>query len=149
MVGVAPFSMNYQYFASRLGLPTQYQWNFNQNAKNSNWGAWGQAQNYNYDFQFQNFGKNQKYIYCGWFFYCFDSKLYSDKPQLYKGVETKIKRVRDEIKLIFDVEKKSLKFIVNDEDLGDSYNDIPIDEQLTPAVLLFDENDSVEITTLL
>ena len=151
LVGVAPLSMNIQYIASRLGLPGQTAWNFNYNfnqtnqktnVTNTNWGSFGKV---NTSWQAP---LTQKYTYCGWYFYCFDSKLYSDKPQSYKGQETRIKKVRDEIKIVMNMEKRSLKFIVNNEDLGESYTDIPIDEPLTPAVLLYDENDSVEIITL-
>ena len=42
--------------------------------------------------------------------------------------------------------KRTLKFIINNEDKGDSYTNIPIDKPLFPAVLLFCQNDSVEIS---
>ena len=35
-----------------------------------------------------------------------------------------------------NIEHLCLKFIVNNEDIGDQYNDIPIDKPLFPAVLL-------------
>ena len=40
---------------------------------------------------------------------------------------------------------KTLKFIIDNEDKGDSYNNIPIDKPLFPAILLMNEDDSVEI----
>jgi hypothetical protein len=45
-----------------------------------------------------------------------------------------------------DMEKRTLKFIVDNEDKGDSYTDIPIDKPIFPVVLLYENNDSVEIT---
>ena len=44
-----------------------------------------------------------------------------------------------------DMEKGTLKFIIDDEDNGESYSDIPIDKPLSPAVFLYYNNDSVEI----
>lgn len=163
MVGVAPLSMNAQNFATRLGFPIQNQyslnsWNFNTNANNS-WGNYNTQENsnknknnnYGLNNTWQNswsFGVNQKYINCGWYFYCFNSRLYSDKPHYFKGKETTIKKVKDEIKIIMNMENRSLKFMVNNENLGESYTDIPMDEPLTPAILVYDEDDSVEIITL-
>ena len=40
---------------------------------------------------------------------------------------------------------KTLKFIVDGEDRGESYSRIPIDKPLVPVVFLFHKNDSVEI----
>ena len=44
------------------------------------------------------------------------------------------------------MKKRTIKFIVNDEDKGDSYVNIPIDRPIFPAVLLYNQNDSIEIT---
>ena len=41
--------------------------------------------------------------------------------------------------------KRTLKFIINNEDKGESYTDIPIDKPLAPAICLYNTNDSVEI----
>ena len=41
--------------------------------------------------------------------------------------------------------KKTLKFIIDNEDKGISYTDIPVDKPLFPAVLLCQINDSVQI----
>ena len=43
------------------------------------------------------------------------------------------------------MKKRTLKFIINNEDKGDSYTDIPIDKPIFPAVLLYNRNDSIEI----
>ena len=45
-----------------------------------------------------------------------------------------------------NMKKRTLKFIINNEDKGDSYTNIPIDKPLFPAVLLYDKDDSIEIT---
>ena len=44
-----------------------------------------------------------------------------------------------------NMKKRTLKFIINNEDKGDQYCDIPIDKPLSPAVCLYHKNDSVEI----
>ena len=44
-----------------------------------------------------------------------------------------------------NMKKRTLKFIINNEDKGDSYTDIPIDKPIFPAICLCDQNDSVEI----
>ena len=43
------------------------------------------------------------------------------------------------------MKKRTLKFIINNEDKGDSYTNIPIDKPLFPAICLGNTNDSVEI----
>ena len=45
-----------------------------------------------------------------------------------------------------DMDKRTLKFIINNEDRGDQYTNIPIDKPLFPAVLLVDQDDTIEIT---
>ena len=44
-----------------------------------------------------------------------------------------------------NMEKGTLKFIINNEDKGISYENIPIDKPFSPIVHLADKNDSVEI----
>ena len=43
------------------------------------------------------------------------------------------------------MKKRALKFKINNEDKGDSYINIPIDKPIFPAVLLYDQNNSIEI----
>ena len=47
-----------------------------------------------------------------------------------------------------NMKKRTLKFIINNEDKGDSYTDIPIDKPIYPAILLDNSNDSVQITEI-
>ena len=88
------------------------------------------------------------YSNCGWYFYCSNSCLYSGPPFNYSGNGTNLATVNDEIILVMNMKKGSLKFIINGEDKGDSYTDIPMDKSLYPAVLLYNTNDSVEITDI-
>ena len=82
---------------------------------------------------------------CGWYFACDNGNLYSGPPHNYKGKSTTIKKSKEEIIIIMNMNKRTLKFIVDNEDKGDSYTDIPTDKPLFPAVLLYHINDSVEI----
>ena len=90
---------------------------------------------------------SSSYNTCGWYFYCHNSYpyLYSGPPFNYSKKGTNLSNVNDEIVLVMNMKKRSLKFIINNEDKGDSYTDIPIDKPIFPAVLLYNTNDSVEI----
>ena len=88
------------------------------------------------------------YDTCGWYFYCCNSTLYSGPPFNYNGSGTNISRVNDEIIIVMNMKKRTLKFIINNENKGVSYSNIPIDKQIYPAVCLYNINDSVEISEI-
>ena len=81
----------------------------------------------------------------GWDFNIYNSKLYSGPPHNYYGKVTNLKKVKNEIILIMDMNERSLKFIIDGEDKGESYKDIPLDKPIAPAIFLYDKEDSVEI----
>ena len=81
----------------------------------------------------------------GWHFYCNNCLLYSGPPFNYNHVKTNLSEVKGEIVIVMNMKKRTLKFIINNEDKGDSYTNIPIDKPLYPAVLLYNKDDSVEI----
>ena len=93
-----------------------------------------------------DFDINKSNSTCGWYLYCNNSCLYSGPPFNYGGNNTNLSKVNDEIIVVMNMKKRTLKFIINNEDKGDSYTNIPIDKSLFPAVLLHDQNDSVEIS---
>ena len=82
---------------------------------------------------------------CGWYFYCYNSCLYSGPPYNYNGKVTNLSKVNNGIIIVMNMTKRTLKFIINHEDKSESYTDIPLDKPITPAVILHDLNDSVEI----
>ena len=90
----------------------------------------------------------QHYSSCGWYFYCHNSypNLYSGPSFNYDSKGTNLSQVDNEIILVMNMKKQSLKFIINGEDKGDSYTNIPMDKPLYPAVCLAHTKDSVEIT---
>ena len=86
------------------------------------------------------------YNSCGWYFYCCSSTLYSGPPFNYAGSGTNLSKVNNEVIVFMNMKKRTLKFLINDEDKGDSYTNIPIDKPIYPAVCLSSTNDSVEIS---
>ena len=87
---------------------------------------------------------SSSYNTCGWYFYLYNSYLHSEPPHNY-GKSTNLTSKNDEIIVIMNMNQRTLKFIINNEDKGESYTDIPIDKPLFPAVFLYYKNDSVEI----
>ena len=90
---------------------------------------------------------SSSYDTCGWYLYCKPSSptLYSGPPYQYNGKKTLLSKIEDEVIIEMNMKKRTLKFIINNEDKGDSYNNIPLDKPIFPVVLLYDKNDSVEI----
>ena len=90
----------------------------------------------------------EQFYSCGWYFYCHNSCLYSGPPFNYSCFKTNLSKVKDEVVVVMNMKKRTLKFIINNEDKGDSYTNIPIDKPLFPAICLYDKDDSIEITML-
>lgn len=83
---------------------------------------------------------------CGWYYFCQDGSLYCGPPNYYNGKITNLNKNKDEIIIVFDMIKRTLKFIIDNEDKGESYTDIPIDKPIFPSILLYYVDDSVEIS---
>ena len=88
------------------------------------------------------------YSNCGWYFYCYHSKLFSGPPFDYENKNTNLSKVNNEIIIVMNMKKRTLNFIINNEDKGNSYTDIPIDKPLFPAILLHNKDDFAEISEL-
>ena len=87
------------------------------------------------------------YTNCGYYFYFYNSTLYSGPPYSYYGENSFLDKMdNDEIVIIANLNKRSLKFIINGEDKGESYQNIPEDKLLAPSIILFNQYDSVEIS---
>ena len=89
------------------------------------------------------FNQNSPHWNKGYFLYCKNSTLYS---MTCSGKNKKIDRVENEVIIEMNMKTRILKFIVNGNDQIDAYTDIPLDKPLFPAVILYDKDDSVEIT---
>ena len=88
------------------------------------------------------------YTNSGYYFYFYNSTLYSSPPYSYYGENSLLNKMDnfDEIIIIANLYRRSLKFIINGEDKGDSYKDLPDDKLLSPSIILFNQYDSVEIS---
>ena len=91
---------------------------------------------------------SSNYNTCGWYLHCRYSppNLYSGPPFNYSCKQTNLSKIKDEIVIVMNMKKRTLKFIINNEDKGDSFTNIPIDKPLFPAVLLYYTYNSVEIS---
>ena len=94
----------------------------------------------------------RSYDQCGWYFYCYGSKLWSGPPHNYKDKEYGPRKIYGEyvhiggiVDLVMDTAKGDLSFIVDGVNLGVAYEEIPLDKPLVPCVLLLFEGDSVEL----
>ena len=85
------------------------------------------------------------YNTCGWYFYCYDLRLYSGPPFNRDYFRSNLSKIKDEVVVVMNMKKRTLKFIINNEDIGDSYTNIPIDKPLFPAIFLYNKDDSVKI----
>ena len=83
----------------------------------------------------------------GWYFRCDNGYLYSGPPYYLEREETKLQKNKDEIIVVMDMNKGTLKFIIDNEDKGNSFSNIPTDKPLFPSVLLSKIGDSIEITS--
>ena len=81
----------------------------------------------------------------GWYYNCINGTLYSGDPHNYQGKYINLKIKNDEIIIVMNMKKRTLKFRNNREDKEDSYLDIPLDKPIFPSILLRDIFDSVEI----
>ena len=83
----------------------------------------------------------------GWYLFCWDLKIYSGPPNNFWKEKTNLTK-KDEIIVVMDMNKRTLKFMNDNEENEEntySINDIPIDKPLFPAVIIYNNNDSIEI----
>ena len=92
------------------------------------------------------------YKQCGWYLYCYDSKLWSGAPHSLRGKEYGPRKKDggyfhegDSIGIVMDMARGDLSFVVNGVNLGVAYSGIPTDKPLVPCVILRSEGESVEL----
>ena len=81
----------------------------------------------------------------GWYFYCYSSVLISGNSYNYNNKKTSLPKVKEEIKIVMNMETRELKFIVDNEDKDESFSILYPRKPLVPVVFLYHKNDSVEI----
>ena len=95
-----------------------------------------------FDFNSASYETNKNY---GWYYYCYNGQLFSGPPHNYQNKNINLKSKTNEIKIVMNMKKRTLKFIIDNEDKGESYTDIPLDKPISPSILLYNTNDSMEI----
>ena len=98
----------------------------------------------------QNEGYN--YNSCGWYFYCYDSTLFSGPPHNYKEKkygprkgEGKYAQTGGSVGVVMDTIKGELSFAVNGVNHGVAFYVIPLDKPLVPCAIFWYKGDSVEL----
>ena len=93
-----------------------------------------------------SFDIGSSYSSCGWYYYLRDSAFRSGPPHNYEFKKTNLNKVKKEIIIIMNINTRQLKFISDDgSDDKVLYDDIPLETPISPAILLYNTNDSIEI----
>ena len=77
-------------------------------------------------------------------FYVWNQKLYSANPNNIASKNFKTKFPRSEITIVMDMKERTLKYIIDGEDNGIAFKDIPIDKPLYPAIYMYYTNDCLQ-----
>lgn len=84
----------------------------------------------------------------GWYYCINSSSLFSDSPQNYRGNGINYNNNQDEIKLNINMKNGTFNLVINEENKIQLYDNIPLNKPLSLSVLLYDEEDSIEIIPL-
>ena len=84
----------------------------------------------------------------GWYFNISNSSLYSDSPHNYRAKSVTVNNIQDEIKINVNMKDGTFNLILDNNNKIQLYNNIPLDKPISPSVLLYDEEDSIEIIPL-
>ena len=95
-----------------------------------------------FDFNRASYDSNNNF---GWYYYCYTGGLYPGPQNNYQNKIINLKSKINEVTVVMNMKKRSLKFIIGGEDKGDSYQNIPLEKPIFPSVLLYNINNSVEI----
>ena len=95
-----------------------------------------------FDFNRVSYDTNNNFV---WYYYCYNGTLWSGPPHNYQNKGINLKSRKNEVIVVMNMKKRSLKFIIEGEDKGDSYINIPLEKPIFPSVLLCSKDDTVEI----
>ena len=96
--------------------------------------------------------EEQNYEKCGWYFYCYFSKLWSGPPHNSRYKEYGPRKEEGEyvgtgssVGVVMGTAKGELSFALVGVNLGVAYKGIPLDKPLVPCAILGWPGDSVEL----
>ena len=124
-----------------LERPKEYKWKIKILKNQNRWIRVGIVPK-DYDI---NFSGNYN---CGWCFYDYYHALYSGPPYNYDRKESNLSYIKNDVIIIVNTEKGTMKFIIDNVDKGDSFTNISFDKPYVPVIFLCGVNDSVEVTNL-
>ena len=84
----------------------------------------------------------------GWYFSVNNSSLFSDAPHNFRAKGININNIQEEIKMNINIKDRTMSLLDDNNNKKILYDKIPVDIPLCPSVLLFDEEDSIEILPL-
>ena len=87
---------------------------------------------------------NKPTINCGWYLYVWNGSLSTSYPENLINKKFKAKIPKNEIVLVMNMMERTLKYIIDGEDYGIVFQDIPIDKPLFPAIYMYYTNDSLQ-----
>ena len=84
----------------------------------------------------------------GWYFSIDSSSPFSDFPHNYRNQSINYNINQDEIKININMKEGTFNLLIDENNKLLLYNNIPLNKPISPAILLFDEEDSIEIQPL-
>ena len=85
----------------------------------------------------------------GWYFSLYDSSLFSDSPYNYRNQRINYNDNQNDIKININMKDKTFNLLTDyDYNIIQLYNNIPLNKPISLAILLYDEEDSIEIQPL-
>jgi len=91
-----------------------------------------------------DFDINKKDTNCGWYLYVWGKNLSTPYSSNIANKNFKAKKAKNEVMLVMNMKERTLKFIIDEEDNGIAFKDIPVDKPLYPAIYMYYTNDSLQ-----
>ena len=83
-----------------------------------------------------------------WYLSINNSSLFSDAPQNFRNSNINFKINQDEIIININMKDRTFNLLTDGENKLQLYNNIPLNKPISPSILLYDEEDSIEIEPL-
>ena len=92
--------------------------------------------------------KSDLIVNFGWYLSINNSSLFSDAPQNFRNSNINFKINQDEIIININMKDRTFNLLTDGENKLQLYNNIPLNKPISPFILLYDEEDSIEIEPL-